>query len=367
MGEVIRRMQRGHFLGYYLRWYEAGRRRQMASKQSTLAEARRMLIDIEARVARGEASIPSPAAPALLVSELVERFVAEYSRPRIKDVDRYRLWAGVALRRALPFIGKQRADKVTPLDIVKLRDQLGQKRSGNTVKVTLNFLGTMFTWAVREGLVQANPVRGIERPRTEHAIDFLSREETERLLSAAEAGATNLKGRILYVALALALNTGMRKGELLGLRWIDLDLDTRRLTVARSYRSTPKSGKARHLRLPLVLVPILREWRQNCPQSPDGSVLPIGRLAAEGRVATDATMLGLPQLMERAGLRSVHHPWHLMRHSFGSHFIMSGGNLLTLQKILGHADIKITLAYAHLAPDFLDTEMDRVKLTSRLR
>jgi integrase len=155
------------------------------------------------------------------------------------------------------------------------------------------------------------------------------------------------------------VHTGLRKGELLGMRWSDLDLETRRLTVARSYRSTPKSGKARHLRLPQALVPILRSWREHCPQSPDGSVLPLGH--GISKVGGRDAMLGLPQLMAQLGLRPALHPWHLLRHTFASHYVMAGGNILALQKILGHSTVQMTMIYAHLAPDFLGDEMDRVK------
>ena len=161
------------------------------------------------------------------------------------------------------------------------------------------------------------------------------------------------------VAVALAVYTGMRKGELFGLRWIDLDLATRRLTVARSYSGTTKSGQARHLRLPTELVPLLQTWRSECPPSPAGLVLPCG-LTATRQARYDA-MLGLPRLLRAAGCRVLSHPWHALRHSFASHFVMSGGSMLTLSKILGHSRLETTMIYAHLAPDFLADEMDRLK------
>jgi integrase len=157
----------------------------------------------------------------------------------------------------------------------------------------------------------------------------------------------------------LALHTGLRKGELWGLRWTDLDFDTRRLTVARSYGSTPKSGKARHLRLPDAVVPILSAWAQECPPSPEGLVFPIG--VRNQRGGSKEAMLGLPELLAEAGCRSLLRPWHALRHTFASHFIMQGGNLLSLQKILGHSDIRMTLIYAHLQPNFLGEEMNRLK------
>jgi site-specific recombinase XerD len=69
-------------------------------------------------------------------------------------------------------------------------------------------------------------------------------------------------------------------------------------------------------------------------------------------------------LLKSAGLRVPSHPWHCLRHTFASHFVMAGGNILTLQKILGHSDVKMTMSYAHLAPGFLVEEMDRLKYSS---
>jgi len=357
VGEIIKRFRDGKFIGFYLRWYEAGKRRLIASKQATHAEARRMLLEIEARAARGEVGIEKRLASPPLV-ELAERFLAEYSRPRIKDAARYRRNARIALQRVVPLL-KKRADQVTARDVASAREVLRRRYAPASVKLSLNFLSTLYAWAVREELAPANPCRGVERPQTEHSIDFLTREEARRLIDAAEAQATSPAKRMLHLCIVLALHTGLRKGELLGLRWQDLDLDARRLTVARSYASTPKSGKARHLRLPSALVPLLSQWKKQCPPSADGCVFPIGR--KRGAVGGAAVMLGLPQLMQRIGLRTFAHPWHLLRHSMASHYVMAGGNILGLQRILGHSDLKMTLVYAHLAPDFLENELDKIK------
>jgi integrase len=359
MGEVIKRTKNGKFLGYYLRWYEGGKRRQMASKQPSHAEARRMLLEIEARVARGEAGIAERQHP-MSLAELVERFLAEYSRPRIKDIDRYRAFGRMALQRIVPLLNK-RADQVSSTDITKAREALRRQYASGTVRVTLDYLSIVYGWAVRERIVSANPCRGVERPEAEHSLDFLTREETRRLLETAEAGAAKPAGRLLHAAVAVALYTGLRKGEILGLRWIDLDLDTRRLTVARSYRRAPKSRKVRHLRLPSTLIPVLREWQKCCPRTAEGLVFPVGTAGCAGRVGSDKAMLGLPRLWEVVGLRKALHPWHVLRHSFASHFVMSGGNILSLQKMLGHSDLKMTLIYAHLAPDFLEAEIEKLR------
>ncbi len=72
-------------------------------------------------------------------------------------------------------------------------------------------------------------------------------------------------------------------------------------------------------------------------------------------------MIGVEELLEAAKCPPMQRAWHALRHTFASHYMMSGGNILTLQKILGHSDIKMTMIYAHLAPDYLGDEMDRLK------
>lgn len=353
MGDIVKRHG-----GYTLRWYEAGKRRTLASRQTSHADARRMLLEIEARVARGEAGMAKRKTDPLSVDELAERFLTEYSRPRIKDITSYRYHARMSLNRVVPLL-KGRADQVTLSDVEKARDALRRQWAPATVRLSLNYLATAFSWAVKEGLIEKSPCVGVERPQAESSLDFLSREELRSLLDAVEAAAAlDCAGRMLQVAVHLAIYTGMRKGELLGLRWIDLDLETRRLTVARSYKRAPKGNKARHLRLPAVLVPLLRAWRAECPRSIDGVVLPASK---RGGALTGQTMLGLPKVWRAAGLREVAHPFHILRHSFASHYVMAGGNILALQKILGHASIEMTLVYAHLAPDFLEGELDRLR------
>src|SRR5262249_54896033 len=147
------------------------------------------------------------------------------------------------------------ADALTPLDVARLRDALSRRYAAASVRLTLAFLRTVYAWAVKREILSMNPCREVESPRQRLLLEFLSREEAPKLLAHARANAPDL-----HPMLAMALYTGMRKGELFGLRWRDLGIDSRRLDVQRSYRGLPKGGKARHLRLPGELVPILREW-----------------------------------------------------------------------------------------------------------
>jgi integrase len=93
--------------------------------------------------------------------------------------------------------------------------------------------------------------------------ESLSAEEVERLLLHAERNSLTL-----YPMVATAVYAGMRKGELYGLRWSDVNMTAATLRIAYSYDSTPKSGNARSIPIHPQLLPILRKWRKECPQTP---------------------------------------------------------------------------------------------------
>jgi integrase len=363
VGDIVRAVRAGKFIGWYVRYKDLdGRRKQRASHQPTKDLARRFLLEVEGRIARGAIGIPEPAPPAPTIAQLAERFLAEYSRPKIKDLARYRVTARTALRRLLPLIGALRIDAVTPQQIQRARDHLASAFAANSARVSLAHLGTMFSWAVRVGFLPHSPMRSVELPARQALVEYLTREEIATLLTTSERRATNsVAERLLHVCVRLAIHTGLRKGELLGLRWRDVDLESLRLTVARSFRGLPKGGHSRHLRLPDSIAPVLADWRQHCPETREGVVFPRRQRTGWTMARHSGEMLGLPELLAEAGCRPLLRPWHALRHTFASHFIMQGGNILALQKILGHSDIKMTLVYAHLAPDFLGDELNRLK------
>ncbi len=368
MGDIVRKVKSGKFIGWYVRYRDCdGRRKQRASHQPTQALARRFLLQIEGRVARGALGIPDKAAAAPTVEALCARFLQEYRSPRIKDLARYRAQARLVLRRVLPYLGKLRADVMTARDIERARDRLmADYPAANTVRATLRPLSAALTWAVREGLLAHNPVRGVALPRRVQSLEYLGAADAARLLQAAREqadagrGALGLQAESHFIAVVLALHTGLRRGELMGLRWSDVELQGQLLTVARSFATTPKGGTSRHLRLPAVLVPLLQKWRPRCPVTAEGVLCP-ARVLGRWQMSRGRSDHGLKGLLRRAGCPPLLRGWHSLRHTFASMFIRGGGNLVALQKILGHADIKMTLAYAHLAPDFLAQDMERIR------
>ena len=366
-------MKGGKFVGWYLRYVDAdGRRKQRASKQPTFAEARRMLVEIEAKVARGQVGIEErKPEQTLTLQELLDRFVEENRSPKIKDLHKYRMLRRTQLRRIgreAPRIAGLPLRSLTSHHLDKLRDALLSRYEPGTARQTMSALAAVLAWAVKQGLIDRSPAIGVQRPAAPTPkVDFLSADEVRRLLDEAERrareGAT--EGETLlrwsrWVAVSIGLRLGLRKGELFGLRWQDIDLDGARLTVAKSYATTPKNGKARHLRLPSTLVALLREWQELCPT--DTCVCPVLHYGIWQPARCPSWNHGLDELLAAAGCRVLPgRAFHLLRHTFASHFVQAGGSLFALSQILGHSDVKMTMIYAHLSADYMAEQIERVK------
>ena len=153
----------------------------------------------------------------------------------------------------------------------------------------------------------------------------------------------------------MALKTGLRLGELLALRWQDVDLVARKLMVRHSVwkgtLTTPKSGRFREIPLSAQLTAVLKSHRHLRGEyvfcNEDGSML-----------TRDQVKRTLPLACRRAGLRRVQ--WHALRHSFASQLAIAGVPMRTIKELMGHATLEMTMRYAHLAPSVLVEAVEKL-------
>jgi integrase len=346
---------------WYCRYVDIdGKRKNRPTHQATEALAGQFLAAVKARVAQGKPGIAADAVArrppaALTLRQLVERYLQQ-AAPRSKDPERYRRVLRWTLgRHVLPELGAL----PLPLLSAPVLEQLCERRLAQgykpaTVNSIVRNLSVLLTWGRRMELYSGrNPAAGLQRPVPAGAADYFTAAEVARLLAVARQ-----EGPAPHALLATAVYTGMRKGELFGLRWEDVCFAPAQLRVMRSYASTPKSGRWRAIPIHPELLAILTDWQRVRPH-PE-LVFPIA-----GRMGTSRELGPLPTLLRRANLRTAARPFHALRHTFASHYVMAGGNLMALQKLLGHSRFEMTQIYSHLAPEYLAGEVGRLRFPGK--
>ncbi len=318
----------------------------------TVDEARKLAKRNLGAVANGAdpAKDRAAARQAATVGTAIEHWLKDHVEPRRKarTAATYRaLWIGKAAR-ALGTI---------PLAEVSRADITALHRKYRSTPYQANRLAAMlrafFNWAERQELRPANcnPVRLIELYREEKRDRLLTAEELARLGDAlrkeeAEAeDARDLQRHWALAAIALILFTGARRGEILGLRWAEIDIEA---GVARLPDS--KTGKKTlHLGAPA------RAVLARVKRLPDNPYVICGRLRG-------APLVGLPKIWARVRRRAELPDLRLhdLRHAFASTAAMNGMSLPTIGRLLGHSQPAVTDRYAHFASSPLVDAADRV-------
>lgn len=254
---------------------------------------------------------------------------------------------GILRKYLLPAFGQLRLHELSNTQIEEWFARLAQS-SGLAAKSCNDVLGLLkkiCSDGERWGYVARNPATRIKklRPR-EVDYEFWSLEAIQRYLG--YWGARE-QPRI-FAPTVVALYTGLRRGELAGLRWDCVDFASGLITVKRSYcriakriLEETKSRKIRHVPICAALASYLRSFKAVTGSS--GLVLPFfhpDRYHVEFKRTCAVT--GVPRIR-----------FHDLRHTFASHFLIGGGNIYDLQKILGHATIQMTERYLHLVPEQL--------------
>jgi len=210
----------------------------------------------------------------------------------------------------------------------------------------------MFNYACRHRWIDYNPAEHVERVRdpkltNETAIDgnILTPEEIRKLLDAADDNHYRLITEV-------AIFTGMRQGEILGLKWGDLDWNSRQIHVRRAWKegvfTEPKTRHSvRRVDLPDFLIHDLKKWKLRCPKSELDMMFPNG--AGNPESHTNLLQRGFYPALRRAGLRKIR--FHDLRHTHASLMLANGEDIVRVSRLLGHANPTVTLnVYSHMLP-----------------
>ena len=240
-----------------------------------------------------------------------------------------------------PLLGAKRLDDIKSADVQRLKRAL-RHLAPKTVNNVLTVLGKLLRVAVAWDVLAAMPCRIelLKSPKPEKS--FYELDELARLLEA--AGEIDAGARLLVL---LGADAGLRRGEIVSLRWGDVDLVRREIAVRRAdwngIESLPKSGKGRTVELTSRLASALKQHRHQRSER----VL----CEADGTAITAATLSRwMRQATRRAGVKVAEGP-HILRHTFCSHLAMRGAPLMAIKELAGHQDVSTTMGYMHLSPN----------------
>jgi len=249
-------------------------------------------------------------------------------------------------RHILKAFGAKRLDEVTRDEVEQWKVALLEGRSPATVNRVFALLRHLFNEAVGRRYLKDTPCRGVQQRRVNNQrVRFLTAAEMTRLLAAAdelaEGKVEGEKGRKkqgspwLRPIIIIAVNTGLRFGELINLQWSDVDQKNRILTL----RETKDGTTAR--------VPFNDEvWLalETMPRVAGNPYLFPGRWGRRDNIKR-----AWADALNRAGIADFH--FHDLRHTFASHLVMAGVDLNTVRELMRHKTLDMTLRYAHLAPE----------------
>lgn len=249
----------------------------------------------------------------------------------------------------LPVLGGIALARIAAPQLIRWRDNLGHKVAAPTVNTTIGTLSSAFEWFRSMQWMSENPCSGLKRlEESPPQFEWLrNSEQITRLLAACS---DNIRPII-----ALMVGTGMRIDETLHLEWDDIDLEHRLIHVHRGRQGTTKSGKARPVPIFDSVLPVLRDLRLQ--RGTSRLVFPNQR----GKVRSKpGVSVPFKRALAKAELPTKIRP-HDLRHSFAILYLLDGGDLHRLSRILGHSTVVTTeRAYLRFKPAGFDLDYGRV-------
>lgn len=326
---------------YYISFYVNGRRKKkVIGKSKRMAEI--AVKDIDVKLARGGVGLINK-------DRNIEKFVEEYLvySASNKAKNTFKRDSVILRKNFLPYIHTKanRLLQITPKMLEDYKTERCKVVKAVTVNRELMTIKAMFSKSVEWGYLTQNPAENVKqfRIRKDERPHFLNRDEIEKLLQACTEG--------LYPFVYTALNTGLRSSELVFLRWKDIDLDNRRITVYSRDDWQSKSGRSRTIAMNERLFGFLKIYKHQRSEYVFCTVT--------GRPLVNNLNRRFNNAAKRAGLKNI--SIHTLRHTFASHLVMAGVSLAAVSKLLGHADIKTTMIYAHLSPDHLKDAVNKLE------
>lgn len=278
---------------------------------------------------------------------------SEFAKEYLKWCEANNKWAyrkKIILNTLNSTFGNKLLCEITTWDIEKYkvsRRKEKRKSNGKPIKVAsvnreLAVLKHLFTKAIEWNFLKSNPAKPVKLfKENNRRLRFLNEGEVNSLLS-------NCNGYLKDIVL-LALNTGMRKGEIFHLKWQDINFELRLIHVSDS-----KNNEARDIPINNVLYETLKALKDKAEEGQDYIFI-----NPKTNKPYDNVKKSFKTALKKGTIEDF--TFHDLRHTFASHLVMSGVDLMTVKELLGHKDIKMTMRYSHLSPDHKRMAVKRIE------
>jgi integrase len=239
-------------------------------------------------------------------------------------------------------IGIKQVNNISSSDIYNTLDCLPKHLSNATYNRYKAAASVVFNYACRQYNLTSNPIGLIpSKPEDNHRVRYLSTSERKRLLKACRETSWSK----LYLLVLAAITTGARRGELLNLRWNDIDFERQT-----AYVQTTKNGQPKVLPLTDDVIKELTKFRQQ-----DSSLIFNSEIKPDKAFCFNKQW---KKALKEAEVEDF--TFHCLRHTCASYLAQSGASLLEIADVLGHKQISVTKRYAHLCIDHKEKLINKV-------
>ena len=334
-----------------VRWRDNGKQRSKSFDRQRLA--RDFMIKLEHDMRQGAYVSP--------VKITVDAYLDDWLPIHTQNLsDKTKLnYRSMIDRRINPYIGKIEIQKLNAGHIEKMYSNLSVDLSPTSIYYVHSILSAALKSAMRQRLISTNPCTLLKPPEKKTSFEgkMVPPDQVSKYLDA-------IKDTWIYPAVIISITCGLRRGEIVGLKWSDINFKTRKLTVNRSaYRlknemleKPPKNGKVRSVYIPDTLATLLHQQKKQQKRyrlllGPEYIVSDYVIVYEDGhRPRPDGLSRFFRRRIKAKGLDHIR--FHDLRHTAASLMLYGGNDLKTVSDTLGHSSIKITAdIYAHTIDD----------------
>jgi integrase len=322
-------------VGFWITWLDAsGRRRRRKTDAQNITQAKQFRAAEMLKAEQARILGHSPPGDESF-SEVAERFL-KYQKARL-TLKAYDREAGIVRNHLIPHFNRPVAG-IRRQDIQRYVTDRSSEVSGYSVQKELNVLKHLLRLAVEWEILPLNPAQGVKSPKVPAGrVRYLQPKELQTLLMACPDW--------LRPIVALLVCTGTRRGEILKLRWVDVDLSNNRLLLPHT-----KNGEGRIVYLNQSAMVVFGSIEQSPAANQLDLIFP--------DVTPENVSVSFSRVCRSLGIENFR--LHDLRHTAASWLRMSGADIHTVSQLLGHKDLRMAARYQHLSPEFLAEAVGRL-------